>query len=84
MFYIKLNNTTSGNPRFIIECPKELTLEEAKKEFGFKIASEKQRVYIKKTTGGRQTVALTLIVVSYNIEATVKRLEKYTFYSDNK
>ena len=82
MFYTQITNSTSGNPRFLIECPLELTGQEAKKEFGFKIATEKQIITIK---NARRSVYLCLIASTYDISELINKMKskKYTFDSDD-
>ena len=81
MFYIRIKNTTYGQPRFLIECPKELELPEAAKEFGLRIARDSQDVSIQRV--GQSQINLRLIALTYNIEETLKKFEKYTFHSDD-
>ena len=63
LHYTRINGDQYCNPRYLVECPKSLTLTEAKLVFGARLATDKQMISIQNTNGDR--INLWLIIKTY-------------------
>lgn len=72
--YTQIKHDTYGNPRYLVECPEHLTLEDVKKA-GYTIATSNQTIYIH-IANSNKSIPLIIKVKSYNITDTIASILK--------
>ena len=78
LHYVRIKNSHNGNPRYLVECPNDLSLIEAKSIFNCKIATGKQQITIfcadGSNDGFNKRINLNLIISTYeNIETFLNK-----------